>query len=348
MRIQHLVLALAAAFSVTAQAADSINLGNYSVAATYSLDILGGTSGGISGLEGSAIAYARDRGTLFFVGDEGTGVVEISRTGQTLDTMAFNWTGTGSTKHDTEALTYVGGGVLVLGEERLQDAYKFSYSAGGSATLANSMVSMSNTSVGNNGMEGLSYDPRNGSFVSVIQQSPENILTHTLTFAAATGGLPAALPSNGASPTGGGTAVSAQLFNPALMGLSTLSDVQTLASVDSFAGSPAADHLLVLSLGSRKLIEVTRQGVVVSSLDLSNVLPNNGIEGVTIDENGTIYLVAEQYQPADGSVDLTAHSQLIILTAAVPEPESLSLMLAGLCVLPWVAARRRKYTAPKA
>jgi uncharacterized protein YjiK len=105
MKIKPLILALAATFCFSAQAADSINLGNYSVAGTYALDILGGAGGGISGLEASAVAYARDRGTLFFVGDEGTGVVEVSLTGQTLGNMTFDWTGTGSTKHDTESLT---------------------------------------------------------------------------------------------------------------------------------------------------------------------------------------------------------------------------------------------------
>lgn len=340
--LAKLAVALAAGVCVSAQAADSLNLGNYSVSGTYSLDILGGTGGGISGLEASAVTYARDRGTLFFVGDEGTGVVEISLTGQTLGTMAFNWDGTGSRKHDTESLAYLGNGVLVVGEERLQDMYRFNYSNGGTATLANSFVSLSNTTVGNDGMEGLSYDPRNGSFVSVKQDVPENIWSHTVTFAPATGGLPNSLTGDGQSPNGGGTASSTQLFNPALLGLSTFSDVATLSPVDRFVGTSAADNLLVLSLGSRKLLEVTRQGVILSSFDLSNVVPNNGIEGVTVDENGTIYLVAEQYQPANGSVDLTAHSQLIVLTAAVPEPETYALLLAGLGVLPLVARRKKR------
>src|SRR5262249_13758984 len=154
----------------TAHAASSINLGNYQVVGNYALDTLNGTSGGISGLEASAVTYARDRGTLFFVGDEGTGVVEISRTGQVLGYSTFNWTGTGSTNHDTEGLTYLGGGVLAVGEERLQDVYRFNYVAGSTVTLANSFVSISNDVVGNNGMEGISYDPRDGSFVTIKQQ----------------------------------------------------------------------------------------------------------------------------------------------------------------------------------
>jgi uncharacterized protein YjiK len=274
--VRHLVLALATAGCAGAQAADALDLGSYHVAGTYALDILGGTGGGISGLEASAVAYARDRGTLFFVGDEGTGVIEISRTGTTLGFMNFDWAGTGSSKHDTEGLTYLGAGVLVVGEERLVDAYRFSYAAGGVATLAGSVVSISNANVGNSGLEGISYDPRNGSFVTIKQESPEDIQAGTLSFA---GGA-------------GGTAHMQQLFDPALMGLTTLSDVQTLSPVDALAGRAAADNLLVLSLGSKKLVEVNRQGQVLSSFDLSTVLPHNAIEGVTVDEKGTIYLVA--------------------------------------------------------
>lgn len=350
MKLKHLVIALAAAGSFSAHAVDSLNLANYSVNGIYSLDALNGVNGGISGLEASAVVYAQDRGTLFFVGDEGTGVVEISKTGQTIGHMDFNWTGTGSTKHDTEGLTYMGNGVLVVGEERLQDAYKFSYVANGSATLASSFVSISNTSVGNNGMEGISYDARNGgSFVTIKQVSPEDILAGNLTFAAATGGLPGTLPSNGQSPTGGGTSTMTNLFNPSLMGLASLSDVQTLSGVGKLVGTNAADNLLVLSLDSHKLVEVTRSGVIKSSLDLASiselsyVVAHNGIEGVTIDDKGTIYLVAEQEQDGIVSADL-ARSRLIVLTAPVPEPESYAMMLAGLGLI-GVVARRRKQAA---
>ena len=258
MKLRKLTVALAALVSIAAQAATSLDLGNYRVSGTYGLDVLAGTSGGISGLEASAVAYARDRGSLFFVGDEGTGVVEVSLTGQTLGKMAFDWTGTGSTKHDTEGLTYLGGGVLVVGEERLFDAYRFNYVNGGTARLADAAVSLSDANVGNNGMEGISYDPRGaGSFVAIKQQDPQDILAGNLSFAAGLAGV-----SNMTT-----------LFDPALMGLATLSDVQTLSPVDALAGTAAADNLLVLSLGSRKLVEVTRTGQVLSSFDLSGVLP---------------------------------------------------------------------------
>lgn len=301
-----------------------LSLDQYAVTGNYALDALNGTNGGISGYEASAVAYARDRGTLFYVGDEGTGVVEISKTGQTLGYMNFNWAGTGSKKQDTEGLTYIGNGQLVVSEERLYDAYKFGYVNGGTATLASNGVSISNDNVGNSGLEGISYDARNGgSFLTVKQESPEDIRSGTLTF----------------GPNLSGVASTSQLFNPALLGVSTLSDIAALSAVDAFANTSDADNLLLLSLGSNKLLEVTRSGEILSSFDLSAFNVHNAIEGVTVDENGTIYLVAEQEQ--DGSTS-DPHSRLIVLNK-VPEPETYSLMLGSLGMIGFM--RRKKRTS---
>jgi uncharacterized protein YjiK len=308
-----LFAALAALSGTQAQAAvNSINLSNYSVSGAYALDTLNDL-----GLEASAVTYARDRNSLFFVGDEGMGVVEISLTGQTLGSMTFsNWPTT-STNNDAEGLTYLGGGVLVVAEERLQDAFRFNYVAGGSVALASADYVSIAATVGNVGTEGISYDPRDGSFVSVKQDNPQAVLAGSLTFA-----------------PGGGVSLMTALFNAdSALGLASLSDVQTLSPVDALAGTAAADNLLILSLDSKKLIEINRSGVILSSFDLSGVTTQS-IEGVTVDQNGTIYLVAEDSG--------TPNSKLFVLTAApVPEAETWAMMLAGLGLVGFAAARRK-------
>ena len=298
-----------------AQAQSMLNLATYQVTGNHTIDALGGM-----GLEASAVTYARDRGSLFIVGDEGLGVVEISLTGQSLGTMAFNWAGTGSTHNDAEGLTYLGNGRLVVVDERPQMAYQFDFAAGTSLALNNQpkvAITGNSTSVKNVGTEGISFDPLTGKFFSVKQDDPAQLREHTLAFA-----------------VGGGTATNKVLFSGAssVFGLSSLSDIQTLSGVDALVGTQAANNLLVLSLDSRKLVEIDRfSGNVLSELDFSGVT-TQAIEGVSIDERGVIYLVAEDSG--------TPNSRLIVLSA-VPEPEDYALLAAGLAVC-FVMRRRQR------
>jgi len=304
--MHRIMLAAALALgSLHAQAAASINLANYSLTGNYALDTLGEM-----GLEASAVTYARDRNSLFFVGDEGLGVVEISLTGQTLGSMAFNWSGTGSTHNDAEGLTYLGNGTLVVVDERPQIAYQFTFTNNGSVMLNNQpkvAITGSTVSVGNVGTEGISYDPIFGKFYSVKQDNPVELRQSTLTFA-----------------VGGGSATTTTLFSGAssLFGLNSFSDVQTLSPVDGLAGSAAADNLLLLSLDSKKLVELDpTSGTLLSGFDLSGVT-SQAIEGVTVDHLGNIYLVAEDSGAAS--------SRLFVLTTPVPEAQTYAMLLAGL------------------
>ena len=83
-------------------------------------------------------------------------------------------------------------------------------------------------------------------------------------------------------------------------------------------------------------------GTVVSRLDLTNIVPRNAIEGVTIDEHGTIYLLAEHAQFSGAPAD--SQSQLIVLTA-VPEPETYAMLLAGLGLIGSVVRRKRSMSS---
>jgi uncharacterized protein YjiK len=305
-RKQAAAAAALLAVAATAQAQGSIGLQNYGVSGNVTLPVLGGL-----GLEASAVTFARDRGTLFIVGDEGLGVVELTLSGQFVGSMAFDWAGTGSSNNDAEGLTYLGNGQLVVVDERPQIAYRFTYASGGSVALAGTpraAITGSTASVGNVGTEGISFDPRDGSFVSVKQDNPLELRAGSLAF----------------NPNGGSSTMGV-LFTgaSALFGVNSFSDVQTLSPVDAFAGQPAADNLLILSLDSRRLIEINRQGQTLSSLDLTAITPQ-AIEGVTVDNLGTIYLVAEDSG--------TGASRLITLSP-VPEPGTWALMALGLAAV---------------
>lgn len=299
-----------AAFGGVAHGADKLDLSRYQITGNYALSPLGGM-----GLEASAVTFARDRNSLFVVGDEGLGVVEFSLTGQVLSTMQFAAWPARTQHNDAEGLAYLGNGVLAVAEERLQDAFRFTYVPNGSVSLAVApWSSISDHAYNNNGLEGLSYDPRDGSFVSVKQASPQEVRAGTMTFEA-----------------NGGASTMAVLFDASLLGLASLSDVQTLSPIDALADTAAADHLLILSLDSRKLVEADRAGNVLSQFDLSG-LTAQAIEGVTVDHRGVVYLVAEDSG--------TGNSRLFVLTP-VPEPESHALLMAGLGCVAWRLRRRR-------
>jgi hypothetical protein len=120
-----------------------------------------------------------------------------------------------------------------------------------------------------------------------------------------------------------------------LFGLNSLSDVQTLSGVDGLTG-PAAGNLLVLSLDSRTLAEIDPStGTVVSFFNLAP-LTAQAIEGVTVDELGNIYLVAEDTG--------TPNSRLFVLShpAPVPLPGAVWLLGSAIAGVAGFARRRRR------
>ena len=111
-------LAVAASMALPLTALAQLDLSQYQLAGRFPLSS--------AASEASAVTFNWDTGTLFVVGDEGDAVVEVSTAGVQLSTMSL----TGF--DDTEGLTYIGGGQFVIVEERLQDVYRMTYTAGGS------------------------------------------------------------------------------------------------------------------------------------------------------------------------------------------------------------------------
>lgn len=278
--------------------AAALSLSDYSVTGQYALPA-------ITAAEASAVTWNWDTNTLFVLGDEGDALVEVATDGTPIGSMIL----TGFA--DTEALTYIGGGQFVLAEERLRDAYRLTYSPGGSIDRSVLESADLGPTVGNIGVEGLSFDRRDGTFVQVKEVGPQEVNLLDITF-----GTP-------------GSATITPLFDPAGLSVLDLSDVQVLSGVTALVGTPGADDLLIFSQASSRLLHVTRTGVLLGSLDFSAY--SLEAEGVTIDANGTIYIVAESRVNPSSPVPT-----LFVLTA-VPEPGTALLMGLGLAAL---AARR--------
>ncbi|MBS9383587.1 MAG: SdiA-regulated domain-containing protein [Dolichospermum sp. BR01] len=240
--------------------------------------------------EASAVTYNWDTDTLFVVGDGGTSVVQVSKTGQLINsmTLAPGSSPQGTDFYDTEGITYVGNGKFVLIEERDRQANLFTYVAGGTLHKSDAQVVKLGTTIGNIGLEGVSYDPLTGGFIFVKEKTPESIFQTTIDFNAGTA-------SNG-SPT---ATSSTDLFNPALTNLADFSDVFALSNLPSLNGQTDYSHLLVISQESGQIINVDRSGNVSSKLtiiaDPGSVLsvPDMTMEGVTMDRDGYLYVVNE-------------------------------------------------------
>ena len=289
-------LALIAA-GPAAAAISGLDLSDYRLVATYDLPA-------VRAAEASAITWNWDSDSLFVLGDEGDYVVEVNKQGVELSSMnLFGF-------DDTEGLTYVGNGQFVITEERLQDAYLFTYQASG-AVGRGTLPSLSvGPTVGNVGIEGLSYDPLTGRFIMVKEKTPQAVYDATPDFA-------------------GNTASVTELVPPAnqfaqIFGTADLSEVQVLTTVQSLRGTADQNNLLIYSQESSRLLEVSRSGQILSQFDFSAIAQD--AEGVTIDADGILYIAGE--------------TPSLYVLAPVPEPEGWALLIAGLGLI-GIAARRR-------
>ena len=239
--------------------------------------------------EVSGVTYNWDTNTLFVVGDAGTSIVQVSKTGQLIDSMTLALGGSpqGSEFYDPEGITYVGGGKFVITEERDRRVVQFTYAPGTTLTRAAAQTVGLGTFVQNIGLEGISYDPQTSGFILVKESAPLGIFQTSVDFAAGTA-------TNG-SPS---TVNSTNLFDPALLGMIDIADVFALSNIPSMSG-PNSGRLLVLSHESAKIVNVDRSGSISSTLTIVSD-PGNPLsvvaqqhEGLTMDQNGVLYVVSE-------------------------------------------------------
>ncbi|MBJ7329384.1 MAG: SdiA-regulated domain-containing protein [Solirubrobacteraceae bacterium] len=305
------VLTVAGLGAIPAQAAalTDIDLSNYVRVGRHALPEPSRTpapAGNLLGEEASAVTYNPDTDTLFITGDGGTAITQVTKTGELVDTMTLAAGGSsqGTEFYDTEGITYIGNGEFVMTEERDRQLVKFTYAAGTTLTRGQTKTVKLGTTVGNVGLEGLTDDPASGDFIPVKETSPLSIFQTGVDWDAGTA-------TNG-SPT---TVDSTNLFTPSLAGLADFSDVFALSNLSTMTG-PQADNLILLSQESGRIVNVSRSGVVSSSLtihpdlDTTISVADQTHEGVTMDDAGNLYVVSE-----NGGGDI-AHPQLWVYASA--------------------------------
>ncbi len=277
----------------SAPASQPVDLSTYVLVARYDLPEPTRTAAPANSVlaqEVSGVTYNWDTDTLFVVGDGGTSVVQVSKTGQLIDSMTMAQGGSpqGTAFYDPEGITYIGNGKFVMTEERDRQAVEFTYTAGTVLDRNGVKTVDLGTFVQNIGLEGLTYDPSTGGFIFVKESGPEGIFQTGIDFAAGTA-------TNGSADTTN----SVDLFDPALVGLSDFADVFALSNLPSLNGTTQAGHLLVLSQEEGKIVQIDRAGQVQSSLTIvSNPgnplsVPAQQHEGLTMDRDGNLYVVSE-------------------------------------------------------
>jgi uncharacterized protein YjiK/phosphodiesterase/alkaline phosphatase D-like protein len=293
--------------------------------------------------EASGITYDWDTDTLFVVGDGGTSVVQVSKTGALINsmTLAPGPSPQGTDFYDTEGITYMGGSQFVLLEERDRQANLFTYVAGGVLHKTDVQTVKLGTTIGNIGFEGISYDALTSGYICVKEKDPQSIFQTGINFGAgtATNGSPSATSST-------------NLFNPALANLEDFSDVFALSNLTSLSGQPDNSHLLVLSQESGQIVNIDRAGNVFSTLtivsDPGNPLTVAGQthEGITMDQAGNLYVVNENgggdanhpqlwvYAPSTATNLAPTAVTLNSAVASIPDntPTSAAVRVAGIVV----------------
>ena len=242
----------------------TVTLGGYQLVATYPLP-----ASTLS--ESSGIAWNWDTDTLFVMPDTGVAVVEVTKAGVVKSMMPM----TGF--QDTEGICYLGNGQFAAIEERLGRAYRFTYAAGATLNRANLPFIQVGPNTGtNSGSEGASWDPRDGSWVSIKEKDTENVFRVTGSFA-----------------TQQSTYV--DLFPAANLNVADIADVMVMSTVPTLVGGADEDNLLIISQASNRLLKVTRAGVVLGSLNLASL--NDNPEGVAMDAQRRIYIVGDSTAP---------------------------------------------------
>jgi uncharacterized protein YjiK len=231
----------------------------------YSLTLPPIPVAGIKNLSG--LTFNPDTETLFGVLNSPPAIVEFTRHGELLRQIKLE------SFEDTEAISYLGDGRFAVAEERRRmvsllqvdkSTEIIRYSDG-------TRFLIDPEEAGNKGLEGMTYDPQSRMLLVVKEHKPRR--TYFVPLPTSEIEMPRVFSG----------------WNSDAMGLRDLTGMQF---------HPETETLLIASDESKEVVETTLSGEVVSRLRLRSGYGglSNDIEqaeGVTVDDQGTIYIVSE-------------------------------------------------------
>ena len=238
-----------------------IGLSSYELYATPKL---------IAGIEDNAsgLTYNSNTNTLFAVVNNPETLLELTKDGELI--RRIDLTGF----HDTEGVMHLGGERYAVVEERKRTLVMFDINAQTKAVNRAGLKSfqLAITSGKNKGFEGLSYNQESGDLFIINEKTPRQLIklsgfVESSDIAIST---PFSLEEN---PFGG--------------------DDYSGVHYDGQTG-----HLILLSDESHQIVEVNKEGVEISRLDLNSGSAglNDDVpqaEGITMDKDGDIYVISE-------------------------------------------------------
>lgn len=278
--------------------------------------------------EASGVTYNWDTNTLFAIGDEGEALVQVRKNGETIDMMHFDYNVSPRSARgldDAEGVAYLGNNTFIIADERDFMARATTYEAGALRTQTylnpNSYsFDYNGTFAGSNtGLEDLAYDPVDKAVWGVKEMDTLNVFKAV-----------------GIAHVPGTQGISFSVTEPiarreitrwdtrpteAPLGVTSVSGIYALAASKAFpVGHPRRMNLLLLARDSRKIVEIDRAGNVIDHLDISG-FGRGTIEGMTMDDDGVIYLVSEQTAAPNN------YSGLHVLTPPPSAPTTYTLQL---------------------
>jgi uncharacterized protein YjiK len=273
-------------------------LNRYTSITSYTIDVS----------EASGVSYNWDSRTLFAIGDEGTALVELTKTGATLGTMDFDYNRTPREARaidDAEGVAYLGNNTFMIADERRNQGVVTLYEEGAFRTLQDLTPTTYSFGPydGNTGLEGVCYDPIENAFWGVKELGPVRIYRMT---GVSTGSPVVTQPII--------TKYISRLQTN--LGIAQLSDIYALSACPAFANSPRRPNLLLLARESNLVVEINRTGEIIDSVSIGSI-GRHTVEGIVLDEAGTIYLVSEG-SPSEPPESPLKNSALHVMTPPVP------------------------------